>query len=148
MHFNRGQKFGVLSHRLTPADHKDPYRFDLAIHGIVKLIIQIPCFNEADSIAAGLATLPKSIAGISLFEILVVEDGCADDTDALAQRPGVTPIERHHTNRGLAAAFRTGLDRALAEGADIIVNTDADNQYGAPTSPRWSPRSLAERRTW
>jgi glycosyltransferase involved in cell wall biosynthesis len=97
----------------------------------VKLIIQIPCFNEADSLPQALAALPRSLPGIDKIEVLVVDDGSTDDTAQVAARWGVDHIERHRTNRGLAAAFRTGLERALAEGADIIVNTDADNQYEA-----------------
>ena len=96
---------------------------------MTKLIIQIPCFNEAESIGRTLTALPRSIPGISLIETLVIDDGSVDDTVAIATSLGVTHIERHRTNRGLAATFRTGLERALTEGADIIVNTDADNQY-------------------
>jgi glycosyltransferase involved in cell wall biosynthesis len=95
----------------------------------MKLIVQIPCFNEADHLAATIASLPRSIPGIHQIEYLVIDDGSADGTGDLATRLGVHHLERHRTNRGLAAAFRTGLQRALDEGADIIVNTDADNQY-------------------
>lgn len=95
----------------------------------MKLIIQIPCFNEADSLPQTLAALPDILPGIDSIEVLVVDDGSSDGTAQVARRLGVQHIERHRTNRGLAAAFRTGLERALAEGADIIVNTDADNQY-------------------
>jgi glycosyltransferase involved in cell wall biosynthesis len=95
----------------------------------MKLIVQIPCFNEADHLAATIASLPRSIPGVRQIEYLVIDDGSADGTGDLATRLGVHHLERHRTNRGLAAAFRTGLQRALDEGADIIVNTDADNQY-------------------
>jgi len=95
----------------------------------MKLIIQIPCFNEAGSLPETLAALPRLIPGIDALELLVIDDGSCDDTAGVARRWGVHHIERHRTNRGLAAAFRTGLQRALDEGADIIVNTDADNQY-------------------
>ena len=95
----------------------------------MKLIIQIPCFNEADSLPETLARLPRKIPGIDQIEYLVVDDGSSDGTSSVATKFGVHHIERHRVNRGLAAAFRTGMDRALAEGADIIVNTDADNQY-------------------
>jgi glycosyltransferase involved in cell wall biosynthesis len=95
----------------------------------MKLIIQIPCFNEAGSLPQTLADLPRVIPGISAIELLVVDDGSCDDTAGVARRWGVQHVERHRTNRGLAAAFRTGLQRALDEGAEIIVNTDADNQY-------------------
>jgi len=97
----------------------------------MKLIIQIPCYNEGEHLAETLAALPRTIAGIDVIEFLVVDDGSRDDTGGVARRMGVHHIVRHRANRGLAAAFRSGLDRALREGADIIVNTDADNQYDA-----------------
>ena len=95
----------------------------------MKLIIQLPCFNEGDHLPDTIAALPRSIAGVDCIEFLVVDDGSRDDTSEVARRLGVHHIVRHRTNRGLAAAFRSGLERALREGADVIVNTDADNQY-------------------
>lgn len=95
----------------------------------MKLIIQIPCFNEADSLAATVAALPVSIPGVDIIEVLVIDDGSSDDTSELATKLGVHHVIRHRANRGLAAAFRSGLNASLAHGADIIVNTDADNQY-------------------
>jgi len=95
----------------------------------VKLIIQIPCYNEEATLALTLADLPRSLPGVDLIEYLVVDDGSADHTVQVARELGVHHIVRHRRNRGLAAAFTTGLDAALAAGADIIVNTDADNQY-------------------
>ncbi|WP_312026109.1 glycosyltransferase family 2 protein [Sphingomicrobium flavum] len=97
----------------------------------MKLIIQIPCFNEADHLPETVAALPRQIDGISAIEYLVIDDGSADDSSAAARAAGVHHVVRHRTNRGLAAAFATGIKQALAEGADIIVNTDADNQYDA-----------------
>ena len=97
----------------------------------MKLIIQIPCYNEAESLPETLIALPRKIDGIDEIEYLVIDDGSSDDTSGVARRFGVHHIVRHRTNRGLAAAFKTGLNKALAEGADIIVNTDADNQYDA-----------------
>ena len=97
----------------------------------MKLVIQIPCYNEAESLPETLLALPRQFEGIDEVQYIVIDDGSVDDTSGVAQRFGVHHIVRHRTNRGLAAAFRTGLDRALAEGADIIVNTDADNQYDA-----------------
>jgi glycosyltransferase involved in cell wall biosynthesis len=97
----------------------------------MKVIIQIPCLNEAEHIEVTLAALPRQITGVSSIEYLVIDDGSVDGTAEIAERAGVHHIARHPVNRGLAAAFQTGVQRALAEGADIIVNTDADNQYNA-----------------
>jgi glycosyltransferase involved in cell wall biosynthesis len=97
----------------------------------MKLIIQIPCFNEATSLPITLAALPRSVAGCEQVEWLVIDDGSSDDTAAVARQSGVDHVIRHSTNRGLAAAFMSGLDAATGLGADIIVNTDADNQYDA-----------------
>ena len=96
---------------------------------MTKLIIQIPCFNEAEALPATVAALPKAIPGIDEIETLVIDDGSTDGTAEVARRHGVQHIVRHRRNRGLAAAFQSGLDTALAAGADIIVNTDADGQY-------------------
>ena len=96
---------------------------------MTKLIIQIPCFNEAEHIAETVRALPSSIDGIDCIEVLVIDDGSHDDTSKAAREAGVQHIVRHRRNRGLAAAFQSGVDRALIEGADIIVNTDADGQY-------------------
>ena len=96
---------------------------------MTKLIIQIPCFDEAESLPETLAALPRRIAGIDAIELLVIDDGSRDGTAEVARRWGVHHIVRHRRNRGLAAAFRSGLDAALAAGADIVVNTDGDGQY-------------------
>lgn len=96
---------------------------------MTKLIIQIPCYNEAESLPETLIALPRQIEGIDTIEVLVIDDGCHDDTVNVARRFGVQHIVSHRRNRGLAAAFQSGLDAALAAGADIIVNTDADGQY-------------------
>ena len=101
----------------------------------MKLIIQIPCFNEAESLPETLLHLPREIAGVDRIEYLVIDDGSRDDTSEVARRWGVHHIVRHRTNRGLAAAFQSGIDAALAAGADIIVNTDADNQYDGRDIP-------------
>lgn len=96
---------------------------------MTKLIIQIPCFNEAEDLPQTLAALPRQIPGIDTIEILVIDDGSTDNTAQVASMCGVHHIVRHRTNRGLADAFRSGIDAALRAGADIIVNTDADGQY-------------------
>ena len=101
----------------------------------MKLIIQIPCHNEADTLAEALSGIPAHIPGVSLIETLIIDDGSSDGTAELAETLGVTHIVRHPTNRGLAAAFQTGLEAALRFGADIIVNTDGDNQYPARFIP-------------
>jgi glycosyltransferase involved in cell wall biosynthesis len=96
---------------------------------VIKLVIQIPCLNEADHLPDALAAIPRSIPGISVIELLIVDDGSDDSTSDVARRLGVHHIVRHRRNRGLAAAFQTGLGHALRAGADIVVNTDADGQY-------------------
>jgi len=101
----------------------------------VKLIIQLPCHNEADTLADALSGIPAVIPGIDGIETLVIDDGSSDGTAELAQTLGVTHLVRHPVNRGLAATFQTGLDTALRLGADIIVNTDGDNQYPARFIP-------------
>ncbi len=96
---------------------------------MTKLIIQIPCFNEAKTLPAVVQSLPKSILGVDQVELLVVDDGSTDGTAKVAEELGIHHVIRHGRNRGLAAAFRTGLEAAVARGADIVVNTDGDNQY-------------------
>jgi glycosyltransferase involved in cell wall biosynthesis len=100
-----------------------------------KLIIQIPCYNEQDTLPITLRDLPRELPGISKVEWLIVDDGSNDDTIRVARECGVDHIVRHFNNLGLARAFATGLDAALSLGADIIVNTDADNQYDARDIP-------------
>ena len=95
----------------------------------MKLIIQIPAFNEEATIAQALRDVPKKIDGITAIETLVVDDGSSDKTADAARKAGATHILQLKTHRGLSAAFVAGIDAALRLGADIIVNTDADNQY-------------------
>ena len=97
----------------------------------MKLIIQIPCLNEKDTIVETLKDLPRSIEGIDSIEILIIDDGSNDDTSKVALCNGANHIVTHNHNRGLASAFSSGLSECLSLGADIIVNTDADNQYKA-----------------
>ena len=97
----------------------------------MKLIIQIPCYNEAETLPITLATLPRSIPGFDKVEWLVIDDGSTDDTVRAAKEAGVDYIVRHTRNRGLAGAFIRGIRECIRLGADVIVNTDADNQYCA-----------------
>jgi len=95
----------------------------------MKLIVQIPCYNEEETLPVTVADIPRYIPGIDTIEILVIDDGSRDRTVEVAHQLGVDHVVRHICNRGLARTFRTGLDAAVKLGADIIVNTDADNQY-------------------
>ena len=97
----------------------------------MKLVIQIPCLDEAETLPATLADLPREVDGFDTVEWLVIDDGSTDGTAAVARAHGVDHIVRFTQNKGLAVAFQAGLDAALKLGADVIVNTDADNQYVA-----------------
>jgi glycosyltransferase involved in cell wall biosynthesis len=97
----------------------------------MKLVIQIPCYNEAATLPQTIVDLPKSLPGIDHVEIIVVDDGSTDDTAQVALTAGAAEVVRLPGHLGLAAGFMAGLDAALKRGADIIVNTDADNQYQA-----------------
>ncbi|WP_322081998.1 glycosyltransferase family 2 protein [Burkholderia sp. BCC1972] len=101
----------------------------------MKLIIQIPCFNEATTLPIALAALPRRVPGFDRVEWLIVDDGSTDSTIDVARAAGVDHIVRHPHNQGLARAFTTGLEACLQRGADVIVNTDADNQYNAADIP-------------
>jgi glycosyltransferase involved in cell wall biosynthesis len=105
-------------------------------HGPVKLVIQIPCLNEADTLPATIADLPRSVPGIDIIEVVVIDDGSRDGTADVARACGVDHIVRLRRNNGLAAAFATGIDASLKQGADFIVNTDADNQYAGADIPK------------
>jgi glycosyltransferase involved in cell wall biosynthesis len=102
----------------------------------MKLIIQIPCFNEEQTLPGTLEDLPREIPGIDVVEWLVVDDGSTDRTVDVARAGGVDHIVRLTNNKGLAAGFQAGLDACLKLGADLIVNTDADNQYSGADIPR------------
>jgi len=113
----------------------------------MKLIVQIPAYNEESSIAQALRDIPKKIEGITSIETLVIDDGSTDNTVDAARKAGATHVLQLKTHRGLAAAFIAGIDAALRFGAEVIVNTDADNQYnGADIARLVSPivRGTAE----
>ncbi len=95
----------------------------------MKLIIQIPCYNEAETLEIALNDLPKAIDGIDTIEYLIINDGSKDNTVEVARKWGVNYVVSFKQNKGLAKGFMAGLDACLRNGADIIVNTDADNQY-------------------
>jgi glycosyltransferase involved in cell wall biosynthesis len=102
----------------------------------MKLMIQIPCFNEAETLGVALEALPKHVEGFDTVEVLVIDDGSSDNTVEVAREHGVHHIVRFTKNRGLARGFLAGLDACVKAGADVIVNTDADNQYDARDIPK------------
>lgn len=102
----------------------------------MKLIVQIPCLNEEQTLPATIRDIPRTIAGIDSVELLIIDDGSTDRTVEVAHELGVEHIVRFRRNRGLAAAFAAGLDACLRLGADIIVNTDGDNQYAGADIPK------------
>jgi glycosyltransferase involved in cell wall biosynthesis len=102
----------------------------------MKLIIQIPCYDEEHTLPLTLADLPRAVAGFDTVEWLVIDDGSADRTIEVARAHGVDHIVKLTNNKGLAAGFQAGIDAALKLGADVIVNTDADNQYDGRDIPK------------
>jgi glycosyltransferase involved in cell wall biosynthesis len=101
----------------------------------MKLIIQIPCYNEEATLPVTLKELPRKLKGIDSIEWLIIDDGSTDRTVEIAKRHGVDHVVHFKKNRGLAEGFKAGLDACISLGADIIVNTDADNQYNAGDIP-------------
>lgn len=101
----------------------------------MKLIIQIPCYNEAETLAITLKDLPREVPGFDRVEWLIINDGSKDETEEVARKNGVDHIVSFSKNQGLAKVFMAGLDACLKLGADVIVNTDADNQYDARDIP-------------
>ncbi|MEP7346900.1 MAG: glycosyltransferase family 2 protein [Gemmatimonadaceae bacterium] len=112
---------------------------------MTKLIIQIPCLNEATTLPATVAALPRSLPGIDVIELLIIDDGSTDGTSDVARSLGIRHVVQFERNRGLAAAFTAGLEASVRAGADIIVNTDADNQYQASDIARLIEPILARR---
>lgn len=102
----------------------------------MKLIVQIPCLNEEKTLALVINSIPRKIKGVDKIEILVIDDGSTDKTSEIAKKLGVKHIYRHWYTKGLAKSFADGINKSLALGADIIVNTDADNQYPQKDIPR------------
>jgi len=102
----------------------------------MKLFVQIPCLNEEKTLPDVLKSIPKKVTGFSSVEVLVIDDGSTDNTVKIAKKYGVKHFVIHRTNRGLARSFTDGLDYALAHGADVIVNTDGDNQYPQADIPK------------
>src|SRR5712692_4436309 len=106
----------------------------------MKLIVQIPAYNEEATIAQTLRDIPKKIEGLTAVETLVIDDGSTDNTADAARKAGATHVVQLRSHRGLSSAFLAGIDAALRLGADVIVNTDADNQYaGADIARLVSP---------
>lgn len=122
----------------------------------MKVIVQIPCYNEEKTLPLVLNSIPKKIPGVDSVETLVIDDGSRDKTIEVALRLGATHIIRHRRNKGLATTFADGINAALRLGADIIVNTDADNQYPQKDIPRlikpivdgYADIVIANRQTW
>lgn len=100
----------------------------LPVSGL-KLVIQVPCYNEEETLARVLADMPAEIEGIAVIEIQIIDDGSSDRTVEVARAHGVHHIVRNVANKGLARSFQAGINNAIAQGADIIVNTDGDHQY-------------------
>jgi len=121
----------------------------------VKLIVQIPCYNEEETLAETVADIPREIEGVDQVEVLIIDDGSRDGTLKVAKEVGVDHIVRNKRNMGLARTFRKGLDACLKRGADIVVNTDGDNQYCgedipklvAPILSRDADRDIGDRET-
>jgi glycosyltransferase involved in cell wall biosynthesis len=102
----------------------------------MKLIVQIPCYNEEETLPLTLSTIPRKIAGIDVVEVLIIDDGCTDRTVEVARQHGVEHVVRLPGHKGLGSCFQAGIEASLQHGADIIVNTDADNQYPQQDIPR------------
>lgn len=102
----------------------------------MKLIVQVPCYNEEKTLSLVINSIPKKIPGIDIIETMIIDDGSTDRTVEVAKELGVNYIIKHKKNRGLAITFKDGLDEALKQGADIIVNADGDNQHPTTEIPK------------
>ena len=102
----------------------------------MKLVVQVPCLNEESTLADVLGTIPREVDGFDSVHVVVIDDGSNDDTARIASEYGADTVIRHRTTRGLAEAFRSGVDYALTHGADVLVNTDGDNQYPQADIPK------------
>src|SRR3546814_11855580 len=111
---------------------------------MAKLIIQIPCLNEAEQLPISLAALPREVPGFDVVEWLIIDDGSTDDTIKVARSLGVDHVVKLTNNKGLAYAFEAGLDASLKPGADVIVNTAADHQYDATDITPLLPPTAAD----
>ena len=111
----------------------------------MKLFIQIPCYNEEKTLSITLAALPKNVAGFDSVEVLIIDDGSSDDTVKVAKEFGVKHFVQFSSNQGLARGFTEGLNYCLKNGADVVVNTDADNQYNADDIPKLTQPILAKK---
>jgi len=107
---------------------------------MTRLVIQIPAYNEAKTLPIALAELPRQIEGVDDIKVVVIDDGSTDNTAQIALENGADYVLRHRQNRGLSRAFMDGIQFSLALGADVIVNTDADNQYPGTDIPTLSNR--------
>jgi len=126
---------GVTSSHPTKSDNPAGSDNRKSFTRATKLVIQIPCFNEAGTLPITLAALPRDVDGFDRVEWLVIDDGSTDETVEVARKSGVDHIVRLRHNQGLAVAFMAGIQECLKLGADVIVNTDADNQYDASCIP-------------
>jgi glycosyltransferase involved in cell wall biosynthesis len=108
---------------------------DWSMSMLGKLIIQIPCYNEAETLPTTLRGLPRIVPGFRKVEWLIIDDGSFDDTIKVARKNGVDHVVRNTSNQGLARAFAKGIEACVRLGADVIVNTDADNQYDGSDIP-------------
>src|SRR5215218_7218633 len=131
-----GDATGSRLHTPYPVGARDRPRRPAPAPHPMKLIIQIPCLNEEETLPGTLADLPREVPGVDVVEWLIIDDGSTDRTVEVAREHGVDHIVRLTNNKGLAAGFQAGLDACLKLGADVIVNTDADNQYSAADIPK------------